>query len=91
MWAPSCPVNPLPDAADWAGPWSAPTACAGARGEAMALHRGACAGSGYCPVPDGCHSASLILSYYTWSLFGGRNLSLFNYEKEGKFVPVKGI
>lgn len=57
----------------------------------MALLRGAWAGRRYCPVADGYHSVSLILSYHTWSFITGRNLSLFNYEKEGEFVPVKGI
>lgn len=57
----------------------------------MALLRQARAGRIYCPVADRCHGVSLILSYHTWSLIGGRNLSLFNYEKEGEFVPVKGI
>lgn len=25
LWPPSCPVSPSPDAADWHGPWAAPT------------------------------------------------------------------
>lgn len=35
--------------------------------------------------PSFCHIVHM------WSLIDGRNLSLFNYEKEGEFVTVKGI
>lgn len=87
LWAPSRPVSPLPDAADWADPWAAPTACAQVRRRGHGIaQRSSCRKD----KADRCHGVSLILSYHARSLMHGRNLSLFNYEKE-EFVPVKSI